>query len=177
MGVDFMHRQGWIHRDLKPGNLLINKIISSNLLLPEHNQSNNNTDNNDNWKDCIHQAQLKIADFGLSRTQENPSLPMTKEIMTLWYRAPEVILDNLTYTKEIDLWSAGVIIFEMLTGSHMFEATSEIDMLMKIFRLKGTPQKAEASSSNSNDVNTTQTIKHFKKYPHLMKYGLMFPKL
>lgn len=66
-------------------------------------------------------------------------MPMSKEIMTLWYRAPEVILNNLYYSSEIDLWSAGVIIFEMLTGKSMFEGTSEIDMLMKIFRLKGTP--------------------------------------
>lgn len=64
---------------------------------------------------------------------------MTKEIMTLWYRAPEVLLDNLCYTKQIDLWSIGVTIFEMLTGKHMFRGTSEIDMLFQIFYLKGTP--------------------------------------
>jgi serine/threonine protein kinase len=64
---------------------------------------------------------------------------MTKEIMTLWYRAPEVLLDNLSYSPEIDLWSAGVIIFEMLTGDHMFPGNSEIDMILKIFSLKGTP--------------------------------------
>ena len=61
--------------------------------------------------------------------------------MTLWYRAPEVILDNLEYTASIDLWSAGVIIFEMLTGQYMFQGNSEIDMLFKIFHLKGTPQQ------------------------------------
>ena len=64
---------------------------------------------------------------------------MTKEIMTLWYRAPEVILDNLKYSPAIDLWSAGTIIYEMLTGENMFRGNSEIDMLFKIFHLKGTP--------------------------------------
>ena len=59
--------------------------------------------------------------------------------MTLWYRAPEVILDNLEYTASIDLWSAGVIIFEMITGQYLFQGNSEIDMLFKIFYLKGTP--------------------------------------
>jgi cell division cycle 2-like protein len=64
---------------------------------------------------------------------------MTKEIMTLWYRAPEVLLDNLLYTKEIDLWSAGTIIYEMLTGTQMFRANSELDMIIQILNLKGTP--------------------------------------
>lgn len=59
---------------------------------------------------------LKVGDFGLSRCQRYPPEPFTKEIMTLMYRAPEVFLDNLAYTGEIDLWSAGTIIFEMLTG-------------------------------------------------------------
>ena len=82
--------------------------------------------------------------------------------MTLWYRAPEVILDNLEYTAAIDLWSAGVIIFEMLTGQYMFQGNSEIDMLFKIFYLKGTPQQGQ--------------IKDYASYPHLMNYGLKFPK-
>lgn len=43
-------------------------------------------------------------------------MPQTKEVMTLWYRAPEVLLDNLRYDKAIDIWSTGVIIYEMLTG-------------------------------------------------------------
>lgn len=59
--------------------------------------------------------------------------------MTLWYRAPEVLLDNLRYTKTIDLWSAGVIIYEMLTGSPMFKSNSELDMIIQILNLKGTP--------------------------------------
>jgi cyclin-dependent kinase len=73
--------------------------------------------------------------------QDYPLKKSTKEIMTLWYRAPEVILDNLEYTASIDLWSAGVIIFEMLTGQYMFQGNSEIDMLFKIFHLKGTPKQ------------------------------------
>ena len=65
---------------------------------------------------------------------------MTKEIMTMWYRAPEVFMDNLKYSTQIDLWSIGVMIFEMLTGSNMFQGKSEIDMIIKIFKLKGTPR-------------------------------------
>ena len=73
---------------------------------------------------------------------------MTKEVMTLWYRAPEVILDNLFYTQSIDLWSVGCIIFEMLTGEHLFKGNSEIDMLFKIFSFKGTPISTEISLPN-----------------------------
>ena len=59
--------------------------------------------------------------------------------MTIYYRAPEVLLDNLYYDDMIDLWSAGTIIFEMLTGQVMFNGHSDIEMLMLIFKLKGTP--------------------------------------
>ena len=58
---------------------------------------------------------------------------MTREIATLWYRSPEIILGKLTYGPEIDLWSLGTIIFEMLAGQIMFKGTSEIDMLRLIF--------------------------------------------
>jgi serine/threonine protein kinase len=82
--------------------------------------------------------------------------------MTLWYRAPEVILDNLEYSPAIDLWSVGVIIYEMLTGQYMFQGNSEIDMLFKIFWLKVTPKPDE--------------FKNFESYPHLQNYGVNFPK-
>ena len=63
---------------------------------------------------------------------------MTKEIMTTWYRAPEVILGNYRYGPELDMWSVGTIIYEMLTGAPMFASESEIAVLLKIMRLKGT---------------------------------------
>lgn len=87
----------------------------------------------------VSEIKLKIADFGLSKAQEFPFEKMTKEIMTLWYRAPEVILNNLNYTPAIDYWSVGLIIFDMLIGESMFCGCSEIEMLFKIFNLKGTP--------------------------------------
>jgi serine/threonine protein kinase len=75
----------------------------------------------------------------LAKAQEYPLVVHTKEVMTLWYRAPEIILDNLKYSQAVDLWSAWVIIFEMLTGNVMFQGNSEIDMIFKILNLKGTP--------------------------------------
>ena len=49
------------------------------------------------FKKTLSNIQMTVGDFGLSKTNEYPRVPMTKEIMTLWYRAPEVILDNLCY--------------------------------------------------------------------------------
>lgn len=63
---------------------------------------------------------------------------MTKEIMTTWYRAPEVILGNYRYGPELDMWSVGTIIYEMVTGVPMFASDSEIAVLLKIMQLKGT---------------------------------------
>ena len=93
-------------------------------------------------KDLEHRLKrikLKIGDFGLSKPIEYPLAPMTKEIMTIYYRAPEVLLNNLCYSPAIDLWSVGTIIYEMLTGRIMFPAASEIQMIFKILSLRGTP--------------------------------------
>ena len=98
--------------------------------------------------------------------------PMSKEIMTLWYRAPEVLLSNLEYTKAIDLWSVGIIIFELLTGRNLFEATSEIDMLFKIFWLKGTP----CGDYDGVKSHSSTQIKNHKSYALLVKYASMLPK-
>ncbi len=62
----------------------------------------------------------------------------------MYYRAPEIMLGNLKYDCSSDLWSAGVIIYEMLVGQHMFVADSEIGMLGKIFQIKGTPVNPSA---------------------------------
>ena len=67
---------------------------------------------------------------------------MSKEIQTLHYRAPEVMLDNLSYSSAIDVWSVGVIVFEMLTGKKMFPACSEIEFIIQLMKLKGTPTKS-----------------------------------
>jgi serine/threonine protein kinase len=68
-----------------------------------------------------------VGDFGLSRFLALPGRPMTKEVSTLWYRAPEVLLNNLAYSHPIDIWSVGTIIYEMLNGTKMFKGMSEIE--------------------------------------------------
>jgi len=109
-GLTFCHQRRIVHRDLKPQNLLIDK-----------------------------KGTLKIADFGLARAFCVPVRQYTHEVVTLWYRAPEILLGSATYSIPVDIWSAGCIFAELLTKKPIFPGDSEIDQLFKIFRQLGTP--------------------------------------
>jgi serine/threonine protein kinase len=86
--VQYLHSIKVIHRDLKPSNLLIFKDMT-----------------------------LKLGDFGLAReAAPTEMLPVRREICTLWYRAPELIMGDESYCSKIDVWSAGCIMLEMLVG-------------------------------------------------------------
>ncbi|KIV80546.1 serine/threonine-protein kinase pef1 [Exophiala sideris] len=111
-GTAFCHENRVLHRDLKPQNLLINT-----------------------------KGQLKLADFGLARAFGIPVNTFSNEVVTLWYRAPDVLLGSRTYNTSIDIWSAGCIMAEMYTGRPLFPGTTNEDQLQKIFRLMGTPSE------------------------------------
>ncbi|ETN39589.1 serine/threonine-protein kinase pef1 [Cyphellophora europaea CBS 101466] len=111
-GTAFCHENRVLHRDLKPQNLLISI-----------------------------KGQLKLADFGLARAFGIPVNTFSNEVVTLWYRAPDVLLGSRTYNTSIDIWSAGCIMAEMYTGRPLFPGTTNEDQLQKIFRLMGTPSE------------------------------------
>ena len=73
-----------MHRDLKPQNLLIDK-----------------------------NGNIKLADFGLARAFGVPIRTLTHEVLTLWYRAPEILLGQKEYSTPVDIWSIGCIFFEL----------------------------------------------------------------
>ncbi|KAI8332492.1 serine/threonine-protein kinase pef1 [Chlamydoabsidia padenii] len=109
-GIAYCHENRVLHRDLKPQNLLINK-----------------------------RGALKLGDFGLARAFGIPVNTFSNEVVTLWYRAPDVLLGSRMYSTSIDIWSAGCIMAEMYTGRPLFPGTTNEDQLQKIFRMMGTP--------------------------------------
>lgn len=83
--------------------------------------------------------ELKLADFGLARAFGIPVNTFSNEVVTLWYRAPDVLLGSRNYSTSIDIWSAGCIMAEMLCGKPLFPGKNNEDQLVKIFKLRGTP--------------------------------------
>lgn len=114
-GVKYLHSAKIIHRDIKPGNLLVNS-------------------------NCV----LKICDFGLARVEEeDESKAMTQEVVTQYYRAPEILLGAKHYSNSVDLWSVGCIFGELLGRRILFQASSPIQQLELITDLLGTPSLSD----------------------------------
>lgn len=113
-GLKYIHSADVLHRDLKPGNLLVNA-------------------------DC----ELKICDFGLARGySQNPEKNagfLTEYVATRWYRAPEIMLSFQSYTKAIDIWSVGCILAELLGSKPIFKGKDYVDQLNQILYIVGTP--------------------------------------
>merc|ERR1711884_613535 len=76
---------------------------------------------------------------GLARAFCPPIRPLTHEVVTLWYRPPEILLGSQTYAPPVDVWAIGTIFVEMVTKRPLFQGDSEIDQLFRIFRTLSTP--------------------------------------
>lgn len=90
---------------------------------------------------------------------------MTKEVQTLWYRAPELLLGNKNYNYALDYWSLGVIAYELVYMRNRFKGTSEIDMLFKIFEQIGTPEFDSMQHIQDYESIDGQFKVSFPKFP------------
>ncbi len=143
-GLAEIHNNGVLHRDLAPSNILINR-----------------------------NGVVKIADFGLSRFIASPDKPMSGGVVTLFYRAPELLFGAIYYSFSIDIWSAGCILAEMLLQDVLFKGSNDIDIMIKIVTLLGIPNE-----NNWPDAIQLRSYKLFKGGPAvtIQKHFAKFPQ-
>jgi len=98
---------------------------------------------------------LKLCDFGLVRHYGTPLGRYTQPVVTLWYRAPELLLGQKYYSREVDMWSVGCVFAELLTKTALIKGQNELDQLDKMFKILGTP--------------TEDDWPGFKELPHAKK--------
>ncbi|KAK8092824.1 Mitogen-activated protein kinase spm1 [Apiospora kogelbergensis] len=146
-GLKYIHSANVLHRDLKPGNLLVNA-------------------------DC----ELKICDFGLARgfsvdPEENAGY-MTEYVATRWYRAPEIMLSFQSYTKAIDVWSVGCILAELLGGRPFFKGRDYVDQLNQILHILGTPNEETLAR-----IGSSRAQEYVRNLPYMAKkpFASLFP--
>ncbi|XP_068104791.1 cyclin-dependent kinase 16 isoform X1 [Hyperolius riggenbachi] len=132
-GLSYCHRRKVLHRDLKPQNLLINE-----------------------------KGELKLADFGLARAKSIPTKTYSNEVVTLWYRPPDILLGSTEYSTQIDMWGVGCIFYEMVTGRPLFPGSTVEEQLHFIFRILGTPTEETWPGILSNE--------EFKSYSYPKYY-------
>jgi nemo like kinase len=122
-GLKYLHSAGILHRDIKPGNLLVNS-----------------------------NCQLKICDFGLARCEEpDRSKEMTQEVVTQYYRPPELLAGSTYHSYGVDIWSVGCIFAELLGRKILFQAQSPIQQLNQVIALLGTPHQDDIRASGASE--------------------------
>lgn len=132
-GVEYLHREGVMHRDIKGANLLLNN-----------------------------KGELKLTDFGLARKMNASKKNYTNRVVTLWYRAPELLLGSDQYGPAIDIWSVGCFFAELLTDIPLFPGDVEPRQIDLIFQKCGFPNETTWPGVNSLKLFPKLETKHYK---------------
>ncbi|KFO55039.1 Cyclin-dependent kinase 18 [Corvus brachyrhynchos] len=135
-GLAYCHGRKILHRDLKPQNLLINE-----------------------------RGELKLADFGLARAKSVPTKTYSNEVVTLWYRPPDVLLGSTEYSTPIDMWGVGCIHYEMVTGRPIFSFCTECPPRFPLSALAGTPTEDTWPGITSNEEFKAYNFTHYRAQP------------
>lgn len=130
-GLEYLHHHWILHRDLKPNNLLIS---GSGI--------------------------LKIGDFGLAKFFASPNRINTNQVVTRWYRCPELLFGARQYGTGVDIWAVGCILAELLLRVPFLPGESDLDQLTRIFQVMGTP-----TDENWPDVKSLPDFVQYKLFP------------
>ncbi|KAI5121325.1 hypothetical protein M0805_003792 [Coniferiporia weirii] len=149
--VSHCHKNWILHRDLKTSNLLMNN-----------------------------RGTIKVADFGLARRFGDPVGVggMTQLVVTLWYRAPEILFGATTYTTAVDMWSVGCIFGELLLKEPIFQAKNEMELISMIFKLLSPPTSSSWPGYASLPLSKTLILPTFHspqfrhKFPYMTAAGI-----
>ncbi|XP_072166833.1 cyclin-dependent kinase 7-like [Diadema setosum] len=113
-GLEYLHSNWILHRDMKPNNLLVDD-----------------------------KGVLKIGDFGLAKFYGSPNRIYTHQVVTRWYRCPELLFGARIYGTGVDMWAMGCILAELLLRVPFLPGESDLDQLSRIFQTLGTPSEEE----------------------------------
>jgi len=132
-GLEYLHMNWVLHRDMKPNNLLLDI-----------------------------NGVLKIADFGLAKTFGSPNRIYTHQVVTGWYRCPELLFGATNYGTGVDMWAVGCILAELLLRAPFLPADSDLGQLSKIFETLGTP-----TAEDWPGMKELNDFVEFKKFPRI----------